>query len=31
VQDWRARMQTGEARAIFARRKLIERIHAHYM
>jgi hypothetical protein len=23
-------MQTGEARAIFARRKLIERIHAHY-
>jgi len=30
VQDWRARMQTGEARAIFARRKLIERIHAHY-
>jgi hypothetical protein len=30
VQDWRARMQTAGAQAIFARRKLIERIHAHY-
>ena len=30
VKDWRARMQTAEARLIFARRKLIERIHAHY-
>ena len=30
VKDWRARMQTAEAQAIFARRKLIERIHAHY-
>ena len=30
VKDWRARMQTAEARVIFARRKLIERIHAHY-
>lgn len=30
VKDWRARMQTEEAKAIFGRRKLIERIHAHY-
>ena len=30
VQDWRARMPTAGAQAIFARRKLIERIHAHY-
>jgi transposase len=30
VQDWRARMQSEEGQAIFARRKLIERIHAHY-
>ncbi|MGH6680701.1 MAG: hypothetical protein ACREDL_17645, partial [Bradyrhizobium sp.] len=30
VKDWCARMQTAEAQAIFARRKLIERIHAHY-
>jgi transposase len=30
VRDWRARMQTAQAQAIFARRKLIERIHAHY-
>lgn len=30
VKDWRARMQTEEGQAIFARRKLIERIHAHY-
>jgi transposase len=30
VQDWRARMQTEQAQAIFGRRKLIERIHAHY-
>jgi transposase len=30
VQDWRARMRTEEAKAIFGRRKLIERIHAHY-
>jgi transposase len=30
VKDWRARMQTEEGRAIFGRRKLIERIHAHY-
>jgi hypothetical protein len=30
VQDWRARMQTEEGQAIFGRRKLIERIHAHY-
>lgn len=30
VQDWRARMQTPEAKTVFAGRKLIERIHAHY-
>jgi transposase len=30
VQDWRARMQTAEGQAIFRRRKLIERLHAHY-
>jgi transposase len=30
VRDWRARMQTDEAAAVFGRRKLIERIHAHY-
>ena len=30
VQDWRARMRTEEAVAVFGRRKLIERIHAHY-
>ncbi len=30
VKDWRTRMQTEEGRAIFRRRKLIERIHAHY-
>jgi len=30
VKDWRARMQTEEGQAIFRRRKLIERIHAHY-
>ncbi len=30
VKDWRARMETEEARTIFGRRKLIERIHAHY-
>jgi transposase len=30
VKDWRARMQSEEGQAIFARRKLIERIHAHY-
>lgn len=30
VQEWRQRMQTEEAKAIFKRRKLIERIHAHY-
>jgi transposase len=30
VTDWRARMETDEAKAIFSRRKLIERIHAHY-
>jgi Transposase DDE domain len=30
VKDWRARMQTEEGQAIFGRRKLIERIHAHY-
>jgi transposase/ribosomal protein L34 len=30
VKDWRARMQTEEGQAIFSRRKLIERIHAHY-
>jgi hypothetical protein len=30
VKDWRARMQTADGQAIFRRRKLIERIHAHY-
>lgn len=30
VKDWRARMQTAEGQAVFHRRKLIERIHAHY-
>ena len=30
MQDWRARMQTAEGQAIFRRRKLIERLHAHY-
>lgn len=30
VKDWRARMLTEEGQAIFRRRKLIERIHAHY-
>ena len=30
VKDWRARMRTEDAAAIFSRRKLIERIHAHY-
>ncbi|MDR3510564.1 MAG: IS1182 family transposase [Caulobacteraceae bacterium] len=30
VQDWRARMRTEDAAAVFRRRKLIERIHAHY-
>jgi len=30
VKDWRARMQTDEAKEIFKRRKLIELIHAHY-
>jgi transposase len=30
VKDWRARMQTPDGQAIFRRRKLIERIHAHY-
>jgi transposase len=30
VKAWRARMQTDEARQIFRRRKLIERVHAHY-
>ena len=30
VKDWRARMQTEEGQAIFRRRKLIERIYAHY-
>lgn len=30
VQDWRARMRTEDAETIFGRRKLIERIHAHY-
>jgi hypothetical protein len=29
VKDWRIRMQTEEARVIFGRRKLIERIHTH--
>lgn len=30
VREWRQRMETGEAKDIFKRRKLIERIHAHY-
>lgn len=30
VKDWRARMHTDEGQTIFRRRKLIERIHAHY-
>jgi transposase len=30
VKDWRARMQTEEGQAVFRRRKLIERLHAHY-
>ena len=30
VKDWRARMPPPRAQAIFARRKLIERIHAPY-
>ncbi|HEY1561811.1 MAG TPA: IS1182 family transposase [Caulobacteraceae bacterium] len=30
IQDWRARMRTEAAAEIFGRRKLIERIHAHY-
>ena len=30
MKDWRARMQTEQGQAIFRRRKLIERIHAHY-
>ena len=30
LKDWRARMGTDEAQAIFSRRKLIELIHAHY-
>jgi transposase len=30
VKDWRARMQTPEAKTVSGRRKLIERIHAHY-
>ena len=30
VKHWRARMQTDDAKEIFKRRKLIERIHAHY-
>ena len=30
VKDWRARMQTEEGQAVFGRRKLIERIYAHY-
>ena len=30
MKDWRARMQTEDGQAIFRRRKLIERIHAHY-
>jgi transposase len=30
VKDWRQRMPTDEARNILRRRKLIERIHAHY-
>lgn len=29
VQEWRARMQTAQGQAIFRRRKLIERLHAH--
>src|SRR5215472_1904966 len=30
IKDWRVRMQTADGQAIFRRRKLIERIHAHY-
>jgi transposase len=30
VKAWRTRMQSQEAKDIFGRRKLIERIHAHY-
>lgn len=30
VKNWRTRMSSEEAKAIFGRRKLIERIHAHY-
>ena len=30
VKEWRQRMLSGEAVPIFRRRKLIERIHAHY-
>jgi len=30
VKQWRARMQTEDGQTIFRRRKLIERIHAHY-
>jgi transposase len=30
VKEWRGRMQTPDGQAIFRRRKLIERIHAHY-
>jgi transposase len=30
VREWRQRMATDEAQDIFRRRKLIERIHAHY-
>jgi len=30
VKDWRERMETDEAKAIFRRRKLIELVHAHY-
>lgn len=30
VQAWRARMQTDEGQAVYARRKLIERINAHF-
>jgi ribosomal protein L34 len=29
-KDWLARMQTANGQTIFGRRKLIERIHAHY-
>ncbi len=30
IREWRQRMATDEAKDIFRRRKLIERIHAHY-